>query len=371
MRVICCIALLLAAGCASVGQEAALVRNDQYVTVTSTAPGHAGKPARLYVREVVASGNERPAGVVLFLHGSGTPGYVGFDVPYKTYSWMGYLARGGYAVYAVDLTGYGRSTRPQAMGDACNVVKNARARFVPTQIAADCKPSQATDISTIESDVNDIDAVVEHLRRTRGVDKVHLLGWSQGGVRSAHYALRHPQKVASIFMLAPSYARDMPAAPRAAGDGTMGVQSQDDFHKLWAGQTRCEGQVDPEARAAVWKEMIASDPDGAKWGPGVRRAPVVQSVGCNREAAARLQVPYAMVAGTHDGQVHPERVQALYKDLASRNKVFVDLGCSSHNAMWEKNHLLLFAASLEWLRRGTVEGISQGEVRMGYERPRG
>jgi hypothetical protein len=34
--------------------------------------------------------------------------------------------------------------------------------------------------------------------------------------------------------------------------------------------------------------------------------------------------------------------------------------------MWERNHLLLFQASLEWLTRGTVNGVEQGIVRLGY-----
>ena len=46
--------------------------------------------------------------------------------------------------------------------------------------------------------------------------------------------------------------------------------------------------------------------------------------------------------------------------------MLVDLGCASHNAMWERNHLLLFKASLEWLRDGKVNGMSAGEVKMGY-----
>jgi hypothetical protein len=46
--------------------------------------------------------------------------------------------------------------------------------------------------------------------------------------------------------------------------------------------------------------------------------------------------------------------------------VLLDLGCSSHNAMWEKNHLLLFRASLEWLEKGTVNGAKDGVVKMGY-----
>jgi hypothetical protein len=56
----------------------------------------------------------------------------------------------------------------------------------------------------------------------------------------------------------------------------------------------------------------------------------------------------------------------LYADLGSTQKVFVDLACSSHNAMWERNHLVLFRASLEWLSKGTVNGNEQGSLRLGY-----
>jgi len=64
--------------------------------------------------------------------------------------------------------------------------------------------------------------------------------------------------------------------------------------------------------------------------------------------------------------VPPERVRDLYTDLGAPQKIFVDLACSSHNAMWEKNHLLLFQASLEWLTKGTVNGAKEGMLRMGY-----
>jgi hypothetical protein len=46
--------------------------------------------------------------------------------------------------------------------------------------------------------------------------------------------------------------------------------------------------------------------------------------------------------------------------------VLLDLGCSSHNAMWERNHLILFRASLEWLAAGTVQGMKSGIVKLGY-----
>jgi hypothetical protein len=59
-------------------------------------------------------------------------------------------------------------------------------------------------------------------------------------------------------------------------------------------------------------------------------------------------------------------VRDLYADLGSSEKVFVDLACSSHNAMWERNHLLLFKASLDWLTGNPVTGAKEGASRLGY-----
>ncbi len=85
------------------------------------------------------------------------------------------------------------------------------------------------------------------------------------------------------------------------------------------------------------------------------------------DAGARGQiVRHAVIAGAHDKQVPPERVQHLYADLGSPQKVMVDLGCSSHNAMWEQHHTLLFRASLEWLEHGSVNGMKTGTIRLGY-----
>jgi esterase/lipase len=79
-----------------------------------------------------------------------------------------------------------------------------------------------------------------------------------------------------------------------------------------------------------------------------------------------MQTPFLMVTGAHDKQVVPERVRELYADLGSKQKIMIDLACSSHNAMWERNHLLLFKASLEWLKHGKVNGTSEGELKLGY-----
>jgi pimeloyl-ACP methyl ester carboxylesterase len=352
----------------------ALLRVDHYVGVHSAVPLIAGQATQIYVREVVQAGTvlrngPAPDRVVLFIHGAGTPAEVAFDVPYKDYSWMGYLARAGFDVFAMDMTGYGRSTRPTPMNDPCNLSREQQAGFIPGLLAAPCSPSYSRQLTTIASDWNDIGAVVDHIRRIRRVDKVSLLAWSLGGPRAAGYAAQHPEKVDKLVLLAPGYNRDASMSPPAqvpAVGAAMNTQSHDEFTANWDRQVGCPDQYDPAASESVWSEMIASDPVGATWAQGVRRAPQVTTWGWNSTVVSKTQIPTLMVSGAHDKQVPPDRVRNLYADLGSPEKVFIDLACSSHNAMWERNHLLLFHASLEWLTKGSVNGMHEGMLKLGY-----
>ena len=219
------------------------------------------------------------------------------------------------------------------------------------------------------SDWNDVGTVVDKLRAWRHVDKVSLVGWSQGGPRTAGYAAQNPAKVARLVVLAPAYNRAGPLDapnPLPGGPGMMNSQSAAEFKANWDRQVGCADQYEAGTSAAVWSDMLASDPVGASWGPGVRRAPSVPTWGFNAKVAASIQTPFLMLSGAHDKQVPPDRVRELYADLGASQKVFIDLACSSHNAMWERNHLLLFQASLEWLRDGKVNGASEGMMKLGY-----
>ncbi|MEO6340688.1 MAG: alpha/beta fold hydrolase [Caulobacteraceae bacterium] len=356
-------------GTAARAAPAEVIRTDHHVPVKSTAPGMAGGQARLYVREVRLRGAAKPKGIVLFIHGAGTPAEVSFDVPYADYSWMAYLARAGFDVFAMDMEGYGRSTRPPPMADACNAPAAAQAQFVPKTIPAPCPASFKGPITTMGSDWTDIGAVVDNLLAMRGQANLSIVAWSQGGPRSFGFALANPAKVARIVALAPAYIVGMPTLapdPLPPVAAPVTTQSEAEFKANWDRQAPCPGQYEPAAAASVWSEMMKSDPVGATWGPGVRRAPSVPSWGFNKETAPRMATPYLMVAGASDAQVNPALVRQLYEDLGSKDKVLIDLACSSHNAMWEKNHLLLFKASADWLANGKVEGMSMGVVRMGY-----
>jgi pimeloyl-ACP methyl ester carboxylesterase len=351
-----------------------LLSLDHYVRVRSTVPAISGQTTQIYVREVAQAGTALREGtladrVILFVHGAGTPAEVAFDVPYQDYSWMGYLARAGFDVFAMDMTGYGRSTRPPAMNDPCNLAREQQLTLVPGLLSAPCAPAYAQQMTTIASDWTDIGSVVEHLLALRHVDRVSLIAWSLGGPRAAGYAAQHPEKVRKLVLLAPGYNRGAAAEPPSqvpANGAAMNTQSHEEFTENWNRQVGCPDQYDPAASDSVWSAMIESDPVGATWGSGVRRAPQVTTWGWTPAVAVKTKIPTVMVSGAYDKQVPPQRVRDLYADLGSSQKVFVDLACSSHNAMWEKNHLLLFRASLEWLAKGTVNGMEQGMVRLGY-----
>ena len=372
------LALLLLVGLASVpliGDDSERILTiDHFVRVQSSVPTISGQPTQLYVRERVhagtlARGSRLADRVVLFVHGAGTPAEVAFDVPYQDYSWMAYLAQAGFDAFSVDMTGYGRSTRPAAMNDPCNLAPAQQALFIPRLIPAPCPATYGQNLTSIASDWADVGAAVDYIRALRGVERVSLVAWSLGGPRSGGYTARNPQKVHRLVLLAPGYSREGrgEAPAKVPADGVVfNTQSRAEFDANWDRQVGCPAQYEKPAADSVWSAMIASDPVGATWGTGVRRAPQTTTWGWNAAVATKTQTPTLMVAGIHDKQVVPDRVKELYEDLGASQKVMIDLGCSSHNAMWEKNHTMLFRASLEWLEKGTVNGSSTGVLRMGY-----
>lgn len=374
-RVGCVLALAALAATTAAGaaqqHDAEPLTVDHYVRVVSKAPSMEGQLAQIYVRERVLPGTALRSRsledrVVVFVHGAGTPAEVAFDPPGA--SWMAFLAEAGYDVFSMDMTGYGRSTRPPAMNDPCNLPEGQQADFVPTLIPATCAPSWGFASTTIESDWHDLDAVVEYVRELRGVERVHLAAWSLGGPRAGGYAARHPEKVETLILLSPAYGRTRSATPPArlpAPGSAMSKQSEADFVALWDRQLGCPGQFEPEVRASVWQAMLDSDPVGATWGTGVRRAPSVTTWGWSREEVARQRTPVLLFAPETDGQVSPERVAELYQDVGSENKVLAYVACASHNAMWETSRHALFEASLEWLRERSVDGTASGELRLG------
>src|SRR5437868_9910131 len=127
---------------------------DHFVPVRSTVPAIEGQQVPIYVRERVAAGTALRGGaganhVALFVHGAGTPAEVAFDVPYQDYSWMAYLAQAGFDVFAMDVTGYGRSTRPPLMSDPCSLSSSQQAALSSELLSIRCTGSYPDHLTTL------------------------------------------------------------------------------------------------------------------------------------------------------------------------------------------------------------------------------
>ncbi|HWL95323.1 MAG TPA: alpha/beta fold hydrolase, partial [Phycisphaerae bacterium] len=131
---------------AAVAQTSSIITIDRLIDHTSTVPAIAGQKIDLFLREKVAadlvekgSGKTFERKVVLMVHGGFSPATLAFDVPYRDYSWMEQLAKDGFDVFAMDMTGYGRSGRP-IMNDPCNLTPAHQKALVPTTLPETCSP---------------------------------------------------------------------------------------------------------------------------------------------------------------------------------------------------------------------------------------
>jgi pimeloyl-ACP methyl ester carboxylesterase len=366
------VAAFTAAGACEHASAADLATIDRLVSHVSTVPAIASKPIDLFVREkVIASvveagdGKARPGSVVLFVHGGYSPSTLAFDVPYRDYSWMEYLARAGFDVFAMDMTGYGRSGHPM-MDDPCNLIPGHQKLVVPKNIPEPCLPKYPFELVSSDSETADIDAVVDFIRKLRGVDKITLIGWSGGGIRTGTYTVRNPDKVEKLIILASSnYNRKNPdnrpeILPRPGAPMSMQVREVG-INQRWLNTVKCENQVEPGMPEYIWKLNIDHDPVGATWGTGGLRAPTRTYWGWNAASARKITVPTLVMVGEQDDLLASNR--DLYEDLGSQAKVLLGIGCATHFVVWERQRRILHRASLEWLQRSQLNGASSGQFR--------
>jgi pimeloyl-ACP methyl ester carboxylesterase len=348
---------------------------EYFVPHVSTVPATAGEEVMLFVRErvTVHGRGERPA--VLMVTGATTSAIPVFDLEFQEYSWMTHLANAGFDVFAMDLTGYGFSPRP-FMDDPCNAsTAQQQAFLIPNPLSETCPPSFERLLTSPDSDRDEIDTVVDFIRELRGLDRVHLVGWSRGGARVGSYAAIHPEKVDRLVLFAPNYGQSAPDAPPAdlpLPGFALDVQGSAAFWGFWDADVKCEDQFDPQIRDHIRDSMLAFDPLGAEWGDaGVRRAPglhgrATQFWGWNRSFAGRVEAETLLVRGNLDTLVGPSQTDPLNEDLQSPH-LYLQIDCGSHFLAWERQHDILLRASSEWLRHGSFEGFASGTVHVDTE----
>jgi pimeloyl-ACP methyl ester carboxylesterase len=356
-------------GCASSssGGSGAIVTTDHFVPHVSTLQPIQGQKVGLFVRQVsqAAQDGDMKGRVVLFVHGATVPSVPDFALEYKDYNWMEYLARAGFNTYTMDLSGYGGSPRPM-MDDPCNVNPKQQNLITGKPLKANCAANHPVEFNTIRDDWAEMDAVVDHLRKVNKVDRIHIIGWSAGGPRVGGYVSQNPAKIDRVMLYAPSPVIKGPIPDKPAAGFPVQLQTRDDMERLrWDPDVRCPGQVEPGARDAVWKSIMQWDRIGESWGKdGAMRGRVATNFGWTEEQSRKVTSPTLVVVGEFDRLA--ER-RTVYEQIASKEKVFLDVACASHFLVWEKQRKVLHDSSLEWLRDGNVKGVKNGEFRVDYE----
>jgi pimeloyl-ACP methyl ester carboxylesterase len=262
----------------------------------------------LHMREVVLSGRERTVSAdgweLLLIHGGTFPGYVAFDTKYANVSQMRHFARSGWDTFALDLEGYCLSTRPMIM-DA------------PTAFPESKAPMHG------EFTVRNIERAVDFIRTLRGVEKVHLLGWSLGAdLEVPRYAIQKPGKVASLVFYGVGYDGPMSMDRRreraVLDEAAKVLYSRPCSSSRRAGLGTKKEFIVPGAFEAFRTAHLASDPKSAELG-GAVRWPAGRSVDLDLSKAffdaSKIRVPTLVIGGEADTWATCESNRLLVESL--------------------------------------------------------
>jgi pimeloyl-ACP methyl ester carboxylesterase len=311
---------------------------------------------KLFMREKMTEGNTRFTNdnVVLFLHGATAPSTCDFDLGYKDYSWADWMVKRGYVVWMGDYRNYGYSTREKAMDEP----------------AAGNQPVTRSYLA-----LRDIVAMVNHIKRTRGVQKVTLVGWSWGAMTAGYYASLHSENVHKLVLYAPLYNFNdhTNLGPGSAlqnkrkphefnfGLGAYRLASEAANTGRWNGEIPIENKDEYREAgvpAAFWSECMATDSTSGTRNPPSLRAPngvledsFYQATGRPLWNASNIYAPTLVIAGAYDTWSFPEDREGLMRDLVHAPvKKSVLIPNATHFVLFEKPRFTFFEEVFKFLK---------------------
>jgi pimeloyl-ACP methyl ester carboxylesterase len=256
----------------------------------------------------------RPAGTILFVHGSSMASQPTFDlqVPGRPQSSvMEWFAARGFDTWCMDNEGYGRSDKSRPIN--CDIANGA----------------------------DDLAAGSEYILRTSGVTKLLVYGISSGALKAALFAERHPQRVARLALDAFVWTGE--------GSPTLAERRK----KLAEFRSKHRRPIDrafvrsifsrdhpgtaDEATVEAFADAILALDDSVPTGTYVdmcSRLPLVDP--------AKLTMPTIVMRGEYDGIAGFDDLVEFFKRLPNPEKQFAVMPGISHASFQQKNYLSVY-----------------------------
>jgi len=306
------------------------LRRDDFRIATET-PG-----IELFVR------NRRPTDIATFsaektivmVHGATYSSGSLYDVPVGGFSFIDYLASGGYDVYALDVRGYGHSSRPNAMEEP----------------AENSPPVVDTDTG-----VRDLSIAIDAILRRRGLDRVNIFAMSWGGTVAGAFTSRNNAKVNKLALLAPQWLTNRPVPIDPGGAlGAYRLVAVRESKGRWLAAAPEHGRASlvPDGWFEQWADhTLEEDPWSRDKTPGRLRAtngPIKDirdywTAGRKYYDPSEITVPVLLVHGEWDADVPIEVTLDYFRQFRhARYRKWVEIGEATHLVLREKNRLLAF-----------------------------
>ncbi|ERI15337.1 hypothetical protein O206_19870 [Ochrobactrum sp. EGD-AQ16] len=297
----------------------------------------------LYLRNKRRRGIERfgPERTIVMVHGATFSSGSLYDVRLGGMSYMDFLAARGFDVFAVDVRGYGHSTRPPEM----------------EQDGALSPPVVKT-----ETGVVDLGHAVDFVLQHRRLNRVNIFGMSWGGTVAGAYSAANPEKVVKLALLAPQWLSDKPIPIDTGGElDAFRLVPVRETKARWlstAPEYARDGLV-PEGWFETWAEAtLAEDPWSGEKAPDRLRAsngPIQDIRDYWRQGRAfydpaRIAAPTLLVHGEWDVDVTIDLAVSFFQKLTGASyRRWVEIGEATHLVLMEKNRMQAFEAIASFL----------------------
>jgi len=263
-----------------------------------------------------------------------------FDAPVGGASFLDQLALNGFDVYAVDVRGYGASTKPPEVAGALD----------PSTLPV-----------RIETAIRDLGKAIDHILEYRGLGQLSLVAMSWGGTVAGAYTAKNNDKIKGLALIAPLWLRETPGRIDQGGD--LPAYREVD---LWKYKESWRAAAPGDQRDALippgWFEAWAETtleigPRGSA--PNTLLAPsgAVQDIreywaaGSPFYDPGEIRVPVLLIHAEWDEDVTFDTTRDFFRRLtAAPYRRWIEIGQGTHMVILEKNRWQAVNSIIEFLR---------------------